>query len=80
MDESIILEYAIITVDLAEGGFSDYGVDWPEMQGLAEYHCTQQVACTSTLLPNERIDLGLNSPKVYTFISVSYTHLRAHET
>ena len=68
MDESITLEYAIITVDLAEGGFSDYGVDWPKMQGLAEYHCTQQVACTATLLPNERIDLKMNSPKVYTFI------------
>ncbi|MGB1659703.1 MAG: hypothetical protein ACPHHS_04320, partial [Candidatus Poseidoniaceae archaeon] len=53
---------------LAEGGFADYGVDWPEMQGLAEYHCTQQVACTSTLLPNESIDLKLSSPKVYTFI------------
>ena len=68
MDDSLTLEYAIITVNLAEGGFSDYGVDWPEMQGLAEYHCNQQVACTATLLPNESIDLKLNSPKVYTFI------------
>ncbi len=68
MDDSLTLEYAIITVNLAEGGFSDYGVDWPEMQGLAEYHCNQQVACTAKLLPNESIDLKLNSPKVYTFI------------
>ena len=68
MDQSNALEYAIITVNLAENGFSGYSVDWTTMQALAEYHCTQQVACTSTLLPNDSIDLYLNSPEVYTFI------------
>jgi hypothetical protein len=38
------------------------------MQALADYHCTQPVACTATLLPNESVDLSLNSPYVYTFI------------
>ncbi|MGB1437573.1 MAG: phosphatase PAP2 family protein [Candidatus Poseidoniaceae archaeon] len=68
MDDSIVLEYAIITVDLAEDGFSDFGVDWERMQALAIQHCEQQVACTATLLPNESIDLNLQSPNVYTFV------------
>lgn len=68
LDESIPLEYAIITVNLAETGFADFGIDWDKMQALAEHHCTQPVACTATLLPNESVDLSLNSPYVYTFI------------
>jgi hypothetical protein len=70
MDDSNPLEYAIITVNLAESGFSDFGVDWNKMQALADHHCTQQVDCTSALLPNESIDLNLQSPYVYTFIFI----------
>ena len=38
------------------------------MKALAEYHCTQRVACSATLLPNESIDLKIESPNVFTFI------------
>lgn len=68
LDHSISLEYAIITVNLAESGFSDFSIDWEKMQALAEHHCSQPVACTATLLPNESVDLSLQSPNVYTFI------------
>ncbi|MGB1659704.1 MAG: hypothetical protein ACPHHS_04325, partial [Candidatus Poseidoniaceae archaeon] len=44
------------------------GVDWERMQASAIQHCEQQVACTATLLPNESIDLNLQSPNVYTFV------------
>ncbi len=67
-DDSNPLEYAILTVNLAESGFSDFSIDWNKMKGLAEHHCTQKVDCTASLLPNESIDLKLNSPYVYTFI------------
>lgn len=74
LDDSITLEYAIITVNLAESGFSDFSVDWEKMKALAESHCTQQpVACTATLLPNESIDLRLQSPYVYTFIFLHHS-------
>lgn len=73
MDNSIVLEYAIITVEHAEDGFSDFGVDWERMQALANQHCEQQVACTATLLPNESIDLNLQSPNVYTFVFLHHT-------
>ena len=73
LDSSMTLEYAIITVNLAETGFSEFGVDWDKMQALAEHHCTQQVACTATLLPNESIDLPLQSPYVYTFIFLHHS-------
>ena len=68
MDDSITLEYAIITVNLAETGFSNFSVDWDRMKALAEYHCKQRVACSATLLPNESIDLKIESPNVFTFI------------
>ena len=68
MHDSITLEYAIITVNLAETGFSNFSVDWDRMKALAEYHCTQGVACSATLLPNESIDLNVKSPNVYSFI------------
>ena len=68
LDSSIPLEYAIVTVNLAESGFSDFGIDWNKMQALAQNHCTQTVDCVSQLLPNESIDLRLSSPYVYTFI------------
>ena len=74
LDDSITLEYAIITVNLAESGFSDFSVDWEKMKALAESHCTQQpVACTATLLPNESIDSRLQSPYVYTFIFLHHS-------
>jgi hypothetical protein len=68
LDATIKLEYAIISVDLAESGFSDYGVDWDTMQALAVEHCNQQIACNGSLQANESIDLALKSPEVYTFI------------
>ena len=68
MDGSLQLEYAVITVELAETGFSEFGVDWETMQALAVEHCNQQVACSASLQANQSIDLALQSPEVYTFI------------
>lgn len=68
LDSSLKLEYAIITVDLAESGFSHYSVDWDTMQALAVEYCNQQVACIASLQANESVDLALKSPEVYTFI------------
>jgi len=73
MDSSHTLEYAIITVDLAEPGFEDFNVDWNTMQGLANEYCTQNVACVASLLPGEKIDLRLLSPNVYTFIFLHHS-------
>lgn len=72
-DDALHLEYAIITVDLAESGFSGYGVDWEKMQDLAEQHCIQGVACTGTILPNQSTELSLQSPDVYTYIFLHHS-------
>ena len=68
MDNSHTLNYAIITVDLAESGFEDYTVNWDKMQALASEYCTQSVDCVSSLSPGEERELLLNSSNVYTFI------------
>ena len=73
MDSSHTLEYVIITVELAEPGFEDFKVDWNTMQGLANEHCTQKVACVASLLPGEKIDLRLISPNVFTFIFLHHS-------
>lgn len=72
-DDALHLEYAIITVDLAESGFSGFGVDWEKMQELAEQHCIQGVACTGTILPNQSSELRLQSPDVYTYIFLHHS-------
>ena len=68
MDSSNTLEYAIITVDLAEDGFQNFRVNWDAMEILANENCTQNVPCVATLLPDEQDVIELQSPNVFTFI------------
>ena len=68
MDSSNTLEYAIITVDLAEPGFQNFRVNWDEMKILANENCTQNVPCVAALLPGEQDVIELQSPNVFTFI------------
>ena len=73
MDSSNTLEYAIITVDLAEPGFEDFRVNWDEMQTLAIENCTQNVPCVATLLPEGKNVIEIQSPNVFTFIFLHHS-------
>lgn len=73
MDTSNTLEYAIITVDLAEPGFQDFKVDWDEMKILANENCTQNVPCVASLLPGDESVIELQSPNVFTFIFLHHS-------
>ena len=68
MDGSNTLQYAIITVELAEPGFQDFKVDWDEMQKLANENCNQNVPCVASVAPGEQSVIELQSPNVFTFI------------
>ena len=73
MDTSNTLEYAIITVDLAEPGFQDFKVDWDQMKILANENCTQNVPCVASLLPGDESVIELQSPNVFTFIFLHHS-------
>ncbi len=68
MDGSNTLQYAIITVELAEPGFQDFKVDWDEMQKLANENCNQNIPCVASVAPGEQSVIELQSPNVFTFI------------
>jgi hypothetical protein len=73
MDGSNTLQYAIITVELAEPGFQDFKVNWDEMQKLANENCNQNIPCVASVAPGEQSVIELRSPNVFTFIFLHHS-------
>ena len=73
MDGSNTLQYAIITVELAEPGFQDFKVNWDEMQKLANENCNQNIPCVASVAPGEQSVIELQSPNVFTFIFLHHS-------